>query len=158
MKKLYIASRYTTALYELNENGKCIIRDKEPITVDEAISLFKQNPVVKSFGILRAIIQEFSEETGWKLIESIIPEQNKPSIKEIVKRIPLKTRIFISLQMDDYDKWKNGEYLGDNDKLIKRTESILKDVFDWVDNGMPGGKDMDLEYFKTLKSTGLSSV
>jgi hypothetical protein len=79
-------------------------------------------------------------------------------IKSIMDRIPLKTSIFISLQMDDYDNWKDGEYLGDNEKIIKQTEWILKEVFSWVDNGMPGGRDMDLSEYKNLKGSGLVNV
>lgn len=157
MKKLYIISNYTTALYELDENYNCKIPGQNSITIEKAIETFKQNPTVKGFGILKAIIQEHTEENGWKVVKQLIPISESPA-ERIRKRIPLKTSIFVTLQMEDYDNWENGEYHGDNDRLIKQTECILKDVFDWIDRGMPGGKDIDLSYYKNLKSSPFIDV
>ena len=42
-------------------------------------------------------------------------------LQERLEKIPLKTRLFIGLQMNDYDNWKDGEYLGDNDTNLLRT-------------------------------------
>jgi len=44
--------------------------------------------------------------------------------------------------MDDIDNWSNGEYKGDNAKLVKQTESILQDVFEWIDDEMPGDREL----------------
>ena len=64
-----------------------------------------------------------------------------PILEKIRKETPLKTRLFISLQMEDYDNWENGDYNGDIKKLIKLTEWILEDVYKWIDDGMPGKDD-----------------
>lgn len=157
MKKLYIISNYTTALYELDENDNCKIPGQGPTTIDKAIEAFKQNPTVKVYGILKAVIQEHTEEKGWRVIKQLIPKEESV-VERIRKRIPLKTSIFVTLQMDDYDNWEKGEYRGDNDKLIKQTEWILKDVFDWIDRGMPGGRDTDLSYYKNVKSSPFINV
>jgi len=156
MKKLYLISNYTTALYELDENGDCKIKDQPSITIDQAIEIFKSTPSVKCFGLKKAIIQELLEDGNWKVIKQLIP--NESAIENAMKRISLKSSIFIGLQMDDYDNWKDGEYFGDNEKLVKQTEWILKDVFKWIDNGMPGGRDIDLTRYKKLTSSGLCDI
>lgn len=69
-------------------------------------------------------------------------------IERILRKTPLSTRIFILLQMNDYDNWIDGEYLGDNDKLIELTKMILEDVYEWVDEGSPGLGNLDLSRYK----------
>lgn len=68
-------------------------------------------------------------------------QYTSPLIKKIIKSIPLKTRIFNTLKMEDYDNWENGDYNGDSEKIIKLTEWILEDVYKWIDDGMPGKDD-----------------
>ena len=70
-----------------------------------------------------------------------------PILEKIRKETPLKTRLFISLQMEDYKNWDNGDYRGDIKKLIKSTSDILKEVFEWVDDGMAGKDDIDLSCY-----------
>lgn len=90
------------------------------------------------------------------------PAKKKAPIKNIIaehcKTHPIKMRLFVYLQMHDYTNWKSGQYTGDMKKLIEHTENILDDVFEWVDNGMPGGKDKDLSRYKTCRSSGLVQV
>lgn len=57
-----------------------------------------------------------------------------PNFKRILKETPLETRLFVYLQMDDYDNWDNGSYKGDNQKIKEKVthiigimESFLKD-------------------------------
>ena len=71
-----------------------------------------------------------------------------PILEKIRKETPLKTRLFISLQMEDYDNWENGDYNGDRKRLLKLTSDILKEVFEWVDDGMPGKNDIDLSRYE----------
>lgn len=75
-------------------------------------------------------------------------QYTSPLIKKIIKSIPLKTRIFNTLKMEDYKNWDNGDYRGDIKKLIKSTSDILKEVFEWVDDGMPGKDDIDLSRYE----------
>ena len=46
-------------------------------------------------------------------------QYTSPLIKKIIKSIPLKTRIFNTLKMEDYDNWENGDYNGDSEKIDK---------------------------------------
>jgi len=71
-----------------------------------------------------------------------------PLIQKILKSIPLKTRVFTILQMEDYDNWENGEYKGNNKRLIKLTKWILEDVFQWIKDGKSGGEDIDLTKYE----------
>ena len=77
MKKFYIISNYITALYELDEAGLCKIKGQNSITIDEVIENFKKNVSVKAFGIIRAYIQEHTEDGKWIVINDIIPPKNR---------------------------------------------------------------------------------
>jgi len=79
MKKFYIISNYITALYELDEAGLCKIKGQNSITIDEVIENFKKNVSVKAFGIIRAYIQEHTEDGKWIVINDIIPPKKKNS-------------------------------------------------------------------------------
>lgn len=167
MKKLYIISNYINALYELDENNNCkvpIRKDGEKeiiiMPIEQAIELFKQNTTVKTFGIIQAFIQENIKDNEWKIVEQILPKTPKknPLMESIRKKIPLKTMIFTNLQLSDYENWSNGEYKGDNEIIIKTATSIMQDVFQWIENGMPGGKDIDLSEFKNLKEYDIFNV
>lgn len=54
-----------------------------------------------------------------------------------LKSISLETSIRVSLMMDDYDKWHDGEYLGNMLLIEKQTQSVLRDVERWLKRGSP---------------------
>jgi len=53
-------------------------------------------------------------------------------ISEFVKNIPLETRIRVTLQMNDIEKFKNGTYYGDIEELLN---SLLEEVEEWIEDG-----------------------
>lgn len=59
---------------------------------------------------------------------------------KILKSTPLKTRLWVVLQMDDYENWDNGDYKGNVEELKRKVELIKKEVEDWVEDGMPKEK------------------
>lgn len=60
--------------------------------------------------------------------------KRNPRLEEIRRIIPLEISLRVSLQMDDYDNWRDGEYLGDMNKINNIVEIVLKDVEDWYNN------------------------
>jgi hypothetical protein len=62
-------------------------------------------------------------------------------LERIKKRIPIHTSIQNALMMDDYDDWKNGEYLGDMKKINQQTSYLCKEILEWIENSKPGLKE-----------------
>jgi hypothetical protein len=52
-------------------------------------------------------------------------DMNLSKFNQVLKETPLETRLFIYLQMDDYDNWSNGEYKGDNVKIKEKVTHII---------------------------------
>lgn len=55
-------------------------------------------------------------------------------IDNILKGIPLKTRLEVFLSMRDVDNWDNGSYKG---KAYEMVPEILEIVNGWIKDGMP---------------------
>jgi hypothetical protein len=68
-----------------------------------------------------------------RITESI----SMPELDELLKSIPLETRVRISLQMSDITKWDNGDWVGDRELLEKQVSAIMQDVKEWIADGMP---------------------
>lgn len=102
------------------------------------------------------------KEEDLELVPVSITEIKAPKpasmFDEVLKRTDLKTRLFVQLQMADYENWNNGDYLGDMTKLLAQVQSILETVYKWKDDGAPGHEDLDLQRFEDNTSSGLSSV
>ena len=55
----------------------------------------------------------------------------------LLKQTDLYTRVRISLQMDDLQNWKDGEYLGDPELIERQTKAICKLVDEWQGDEAP---------------------
>jgi hypothetical protein len=44
------------------------------------------------------------------------------------------------------------------DKLCKQVQDILKTVYEWVDNGCPGDRDLNMDRFKNNINSPLINV
>lgn len=66
-----------------------------------------------------------------------MPKIKLEKYHQLLKGTPLKNRIFIYLQMDDYDNWVNGDYVGDSEKLNAIADGLVNKVNEWVSDGMP---------------------
>lgn len=67
-------------------------------------------------------------------------------LDKMLKETPLKTRLFILFQMQDYNNWVNGEYFGNINKLNKRVNDVLKTVDEWVKDDMPKDEKSEDNY------------
>ena len=56
---------------------------------------------------------------------------------KLVKQTDLYTRVRVSLQMDDLQNWKDGEYLGDLQLIERQTKAICRLVKEWQEDGAP---------------------
>ena len=54
-----------------------------------------------------------------------------PILEQIRKSIPLQTRIYVHLQMEDLEHWNNGEYSGKITPDCKEVMDILDIVEKW---------------------------
>lgn len=77
-------------------------------------------------------------------IENLIDLQKKngPNLtrfQEIIAKSPLKIRLFITLQMSDYDNWKDGTYSGDTLELSRKVNHLIDLVEKWMIDGQPQG-------------------
>lgn len=72
MKTLYLISNYITAIYELDEKEKCLIKNQHSITIEEAMEKIKKNSSVAVFGIIRASIKERLEDGKWVVLKQLI--------------------------------------------------------------------------------------
>ena len=50
----------------------------------------------------------------------------------VSKNIPLQTRVYIHLQMEDFENWEDGKYKGDCDKLKKNTDQLIGIFMKWA--------------------------
>ena len=48
--------------------------------------------------------------------------------RELLRRVPLKTKLKVAFQMNDIKNWQNGEYKGDK-RLIKRNVKDTIKIF-----------------------------
>ena len=53
---------------------------------------------------------------------------------KLLKEITLKQQIKLDLMMQDYDNWKNGEYLGNVELINKQVNSIIETIKEWKEN------------------------
>lgn len=79
-------------------------------------------------------------------------------IEKILKGTPLRTRIFIHLQMDDIANWNNGTYSGDVSKLKDTTNHLVTIFKEFYEHGMPQGFKLIEDADSLPKNTGLVSV
>lgn len=85
--------------------------------------------------------KEYDFEFEGDFARIIIPRKTKISesesrlIEKILAETSLETSLRISFAMLDYENWKNGEYLGDEELINNQVESALHIIEAWVEKG-----------------------
>ena len=96
-----------------------------------------------------------NREEALKIVQEEIVGKN---LKNLMKSIPIKDRIFTLIQMGDNDNWKNGTYVGDMNALLYKVKCVLQTIYEWHEDGCPGLGDLDLEEFRDCTDSGICTL